>query len=187
LSIVLAAGLAFTACGSDSSEGTENSSAQADSGQDGAASEETATGSTDSDEDGSGDSSSDDTESEATTTSGEVDCDSIDTALDSTGALVGGDPTLFGGSPEQQFQEARATMLALKEQAPEIADDIDQTLAGLQVIEAAFEEIGWDTDFEADPVAAVAFVQLAFADPAVSAMMTSTANIGAWIAANCAS
>ncbi len=207
LSIVLAAALVVTACGSDSSEGTENSSAQTDSDQegsdDGTASEEADTGSTDaddgsaatgdvagstdSDEDGSGESASGDADTETTPTSGEVDCDSIETALDSAGSLVGGDPALFGSSPEQQFEEARATMLALKEQAPEIASDVDETLAGLEVIADAFEEIGWDTDFESDPVAAVRLVQLAFSDPAVSGMITSVANIGAWLAANCAS
>lgn len=180
-SILLATALILAGCGGDSVDGSD----------DGAASEEASAASTDSgsdtDEDESGESSSDDAEPEAAAASGEIDCDSIDAAFDSAGAMVGGDPALFGSSPEQQFEEARATMLALREQAPEIADDIDQTIAGLEVIADAFEEIGWDTDFESDPVAAVRLVQLAFSDPAVSAMMTSTANMGMWLAANCGS
>ena len=175
---MLAAALVVAACGSDSSEGTENGSAQTDSGQegsdDGTASEETDTG------DAAG-------STDATSTPGEVDCDTLDAALDSAGAMVGGDPALFGSSPKQQFEEARTSMLTLKEQVPELASDVDQTLAGLEVISEAYEEIGWDTDFEADPVAAVRLVQLAFSDPAVSGMITSVANIGTWLALNCAS
>jgi hypothetical protein len=189
LTVFLSAALVMTACSGDSADESESGAAQADSAQtesnDSTDSGQTSTDSEDAGSDGNA--GSDDSAPEPAVTSGEVDCDQLDTALDSAGALVGGDPTVFDSSPEQQFEEARATMLALKEQAPEIANDIDQTLAGLEAISSAYEEIGWDTDFESDPVAAVRLTQLAFSDPAVSAMITSVANIGTWIAANCAS
>lgn len=206
--VVLALSLMASACGGDSNTSDVESGADQTGSDDAVAddtgSEQASTDSADSTDTDSGaaeadsagapsidtdsvDASSDSGDATATPVSGELDCDQLDTALDSAGALVGGDPALFGSSPEQQFEEARATMLVLKEQAPEIASEVDQTIAGLDVIAAAFAEIGWDTDFESDPVAAVRLVQLAFSDPAVSAMIASVASIGAWLASNCSS
>jgi hypothetical protein len=177
--LMLAATLLAAACGGDTSEDGANGSTESGSAQDDAG-EISSGGVEDTD-------TADEVETDTASTSGEIDCDGIDTALDSAGALVSGDPTLFDGSPEQQFQEARVSLLTLKEQAPAIAADVDQMLAGLEAISAAFEEIGWDTDFQADPAAAVSFAQLAFSDPAVSQMITSGGNIGAWLASNCGS
>jgi hypothetical protein len=204
LALALTMALTITACGGDDSDtvgaagsdasqeeadnggGSEGSGSDSTSTDDGATTGQDSEGTTEPDPD-PGDTGGGDDDADPAAPSGEVDCDEIDAALDSAGAVVGGDPTLFGTSPQQQFEEARATMLALREQAPDIADDIDGTLAGLEVISNAFDEIGWDTDFESDPAAAVRLVQLAFSDPAVSGMMTSVANIGSWLATNCAS
>jgi hypothetical protein len=119
---------------------------------------------------------------------GELDCEAISAAVNAAGDLVGNDPTLTNVEDrEQDFANARAMLLELKAQAPEIADDVDQTIEGLDVIGEAFGEIGWDTDFTSDPAAAVTFAQKAFSNPAVAGLMTSTANIGLWLASNCTS
>ena len=185
------AALLAGACGS-AGEGADSGSDQpdTDTGAVDAGSEAPDAGSADS---GDSEPADSDTSSEAggdesapAAVSGDVDCEQITAAVNASGDLVGGDPTLSGeGDLEQQFEEARATMLALKEQAPEIADEIDQMLAGFDAIGAAFAEVGWDTDFAANPAAAIAFSQAAFSDPAVAGMLTSAASIGVWLASNC--
>jgi hypothetical protein len=171
------------ACGS-SGEGADSGSDQPDTDTGAVDSDSAATAAGSADSDTSSEAAGD--ESAPAAFSGDVDCDQITAAVNASGDLVGGDPTLSReGDPEQQFEEARATMLALKEQAPEIADEIDQTLAGLDAIGAAFADVGWDTDFASNPAAAVAFSQAAFSDPAVAGMMTSVASIGVWLASNC--
>lgn len=185
----LAAMLAVTACGDDGGAATQAESEAESESESESESElgDSNEGSGTTEDGETPDATATDADPVTPVATGEVDCEKLEAALDSAGAMVGGDQSLLGSNPEQQFAEARATMLALKEQAPEIAADVDQTLAGLAAISDAFAEIGWDTDFESDPAAAVALVQLAFGDPAVAGMMTSTANIGTWLSTNCGS
>ncbi len=195
LSILSILILVAAACssGSDTEVGQSDSddSSSDDSSSDDSSSDDSSSDDSSSDDSASDDSSSDDSgsdDADPAQVRGEVNCDEISDAVSSAGGLVGGDPAFFtAGDQERQFEEARAIMLALKEQAPEIADDIDKTLAGLEAIGEAFAEIGWDTDFSADPAAAGQLARTAFSDPAVSAMMTSVANIGIWLASNCLS
>jgi len=119
--------------------------------------------------------------------SGDVlDCGALDAAVEAAGGLVGGDPTSSGGlDARQQFDAARASLLGLKGQAPEIADNVDAAVAGLDAIANVYAEVGWDTDFEADPVAGAQFVQAAFNNPAIPALLTSIPIIALWLEANC--
>jgi len=116
----------------------------------------------------------------------EFDCGAFDAAVEATAGLVGGDRTSSGGiDARQQFDAARATLLALKGQAPDIAADIDAVVAGLDAIADVYAEVGWATDFEADPVAGARFVQAAFNNPAIPTLLTSVPIIALWLEANC--
>jgi len=194
--VVLALGLLAGACSSDSTSGASASESDLDSSESSGADSNDSSSSDTADDSASSDNSDDsdnvdDAGGDETPplVTGEVDCEQIDNALSSAGGLVTGDMALFGNgnNREAQFKEAEATMLALKQQTPELADDVDKTLAGLDAIAGAFEEIGWDTDFMEDPGAAAQVARMAFSDVAVSEMIASVANIGIWIAANCSS
>lgn len=195
LTVLSILALLVSACGGDSDASSDpvDSSEESnvdDSGSDAASAEDSSDSS--SHEADSSDESAPDVsgvgDNEPPSGGGELNCEEINDAVNATGDLVGSDPTLTGVEDrEREFANARAMLLELKAQAPEIADDVDQTIEALDVFGEAFAEIGWDTDFTSDPAAAVTFTQKVFSDPAVVGLMTSTANIGLWLASNCSS
>ena len=121
----------------------------------------------------------------------DLDCAEVNRSMDTAGDLASGNMILEAWArgaavnPQQQFEEGRAQMLALKAHAPEIADDIDRVIAGLDVIADVYSEIGWDTDFASDPAAATHLWRTAFTNPAFSQMMTALPAIGVWFASAC--
>lgn len=165
------------ACGDDG--GTEAGSGSDDIGSD----------DNGSDDNGSDESGSDDSGSEDPPTVSTVNCAEIQAAVEAAGDFAAIDPT--GGSAsdsiEASFNESRAALAALGSTAPEIADEVETALAGLDALGEAFANIGWDTDFASNPSAGLQFAQTALANGAVTDMIGAMSAISAWIATSCTS
>lgn len=169
-----------TSAGSDTgSNDTGSSDASSDEGSSDASSDGAST-----DEGGADMEESQDPPSVST-----VDCAEIQAAVEAAGDFAAIDPT--GGSAddslEASFNESRAALAALGSTAPEIADEVDTALEGLDALGAAFAEIGWNTDFSSDPAAGLQFAQTALTDGAVTNMIAAMSAISAWIATSCTS
>lgn len=134
----------------------------------------------------SDDSSSDDSSSDAGSNApSSFDCDEVREALEAAGDSAGFDPTAGGEDLEASYNEARQSLQALAAEAPELSDDIDAAIAGLDVIGAALEAIDWDpASIATNPEAALEFANL-LNDPAVLGMTAALTNVSAWVANAC--
>lgn len=118
--------------------------------------------------------------------SGDFDCTEIEEAMDAAGQLQG-DPTgMSGEGTEAEFERSRQTLETLGDEVPELREDVDQALAGMDKMGEALASIGWDTEgLATDPQAVREFVSL-ISDTDVLAMVDAFTNISTWIAEECA-
>ncbi len=174
---VMALAFLAGACGGDSSDDAGDGSVFLDA--DSSASSDDSGGSDDSgssdDSGGSGGS--------ATPTS--FDCNEVRDALERAGDSVDFDPSASADDLQASFDQSRAQLQALADEAPELSDDIDTALEGLDAIGAAFEAIGWDPNSLAtNPEAALEFASL-LNDSSVMAMTQALSSISTWVATAC--
>jgi hypothetical protein len=165
---------------SDDTDSDDNGSDD-DSGSDDSGSDDS-----DSDDAGADDSGSDDGGSDAPSGTS-FDCNEVRDALEAAGNVVADDPLSGPNSDDlqQSFNESRASLEALKAEAPQLSADIDQALEGLDVIAGAFASIDWDyANLAANPSDALEFVQL-MSDPAVQGMTIALGRVSQWMASAC--
>lgn len=174
--LLLSLTLIAASCGGDSDDSSDGGGDDAFAG---AADDDSSGGS----DGGSSDSTDDSGGVDATPSA--VDCDQITDALEQAGNSIDIDPTGGGDDLEASFNESRSQLTVLANEAPELSDDIDAALAGMEVIGDAFSEIGWDTsNLATDPSGALEFAQL-LSDPAVMGMTQALTNISIWVATTC--
>jgi len=168
IAVMAAVVLLATACGDDGGT-TDTGSGSNDSG---------------SNDDGSNDDGSDDTGS-GVTPGGTVNCQEIQEAMD----FAGIDPTegSSSNSREDDFQQSRAALAALSAAAPEIADDVQDALEGMDALGAAYADFGWNADFSNDPAAALAFAQELLSAGVLTNLVGPMTAISQWIAESCTS
>lgn len=160
------------ACGGDS----DDTSADADT-----------SGSDSTDDSGSDDSGSDDSGSDGSAGDGPTsfDCADIRNAIDSAGNSVDLNPSASPDDLEASFNNSRAQLEALADEAPELRDDVDAALAGMDVIGGALAALDWNTEnLATDPEAALEFASL-ISDPAFMGMTQALTNISNWVASAC--
>ena len=116
---------------------------------------------------------------------GTFDCAEIQDALESASELAGVSGT--SNDPQESFEQSRAALVALGNQAPEISGDVDVAVAALDSFAAVMEKYGWGTDFSVDPTRALAFSQEMLAEGNFIALTTSMSAISAWITTSCTS
>lgn len=192
--------LLAAACGDDSSvddalddatEGAESDDATTDDTADDAADQDTAeedTAEEDTDDDVPEEDTADDEDDNAFEPgfSGDFDCAEIEAAIGEAGEFQG-DPTgLTGEDAEADFERSRQIFETLGEEVPELREDVDAALAGMDKIGEALASIGWDTQgLAADPEAALEFATLV-GDTDVLAMAEAFNSISVWFAEECA-
>jgi hypothetical protein len=190
LAVLTAVVLLAAACGSDSgSEASPFSPSNESGSSDSTGSDSDASPSapsTDSDSSESTDSESTGSDSPPAAT-GSLNCEQIKTAFDSIGGAVTGASTgSVSDDLRADFDQYRTQLSALKSEAPELSDDIDGALAGLDVLGEAYSQFDWDLSDLSDPQDAIALASL-LTDGDVMGMFTAMGNIAIWITANCAS
>ncbi len=181
-----------TDAGSDDGGSASDDTGSDDSGSDDSGSDDSGSDDSGSDDSGSDDAGSDDSGSDdggADAPSGtSFDCNEVRDALEAAGNVVADDPLSGPNNDDlqQSFNESRASLEALKAQAPQLSADIDQALEGLDVIAGAFASIDWDyANLAANPGDALQFAQL-FSDPAVLGMTQPLESVSQWMADACA-
>ena len=185
--IILLAG----ACSDDSSStdaGSDDGGSASDDtdSDDNGSDDDSGSDDSDSDDAGADDSGSDDGGADAPSGTS-FDCNEVRDALEAAGNVVADDPLSEPNSDDlqQSFNESRASLEALKAEAPQLSADIDQALEGLDVIAGAFASIDWDyANLAANPSAALEFVQL-MSDPAVQGMTIALGRVSQWMASAC--
>ena len=166
------------ACGGDSDDAAADTDTSGSDSSDDSGSDDSG-----SDDSGSDDSGSDDSGSD---TPSLFNCDDVRDALERAGNSVDLDPSAGADDLEASFNESRAQLEALAQEAPELADDVADALAGMDAIGEALAALDWNTDnMAADPEAALEFASL-ISDPAVMGMTQALSNISAWVASSCA-
>jgi hypothetical protein len=112
-------------------------------------------------------------------------CADIEAAFASLGGLAsGGLGAPDGTDLEADFENYRAGLEALRSGAPELGDDIDAALAGLEVIGAAMAEFDWDINNLSDPQDAAALAAV-MTDSDAMGMLEAMTSIATWVAGNC--
>lgn len=184
--------LLAAACGGDESTTSSggdaaDSEASDDSSSDDSSSDDTGSSDEGSDDDsGSTDDSAGDDSASNEDAGGDVDCDAVNDAIHAAGGTVENALSLDApDDPQAQMEQARARMINLRDQAPDIADEIDDVIAGLDVITSVYAEVGWDTDFSEDPSAAMAFSHEAFSHVEYSNMIGALPTIAVWLGLHC--
>lgn len=179
------------AAGDDTSQSSDDSGGSDDDGgsDDSGGSDDDASASAAAGEDSSGDDGSDDAAADgddgASGSAGSLDCLAIEEAIDQAANSIELEPTADPDDLEASFNESRSQLQALGEAAPELGDDVDAALAGLDAIGSALAAIDWNAQSMAtNPEAALQFASL-LNDPAVAGMTQAMANISGWLAAAC--
>jgi hypothetical protein len=186
--VMLAAACGDDSSGTDSAPPDDTPSDDAGSGDADADSDGTGSDDTDSDDMDSDDMDSDDMDSDAPPPGSTLDCAEIQAAVEAAGDFTALDPS--GGSDpanlEASFNQSRAALAALGDAAPEIADDVDQAVNGLDALGAIFAELDWNTDFASNPQAGLQLAT-ALGDTEIMGMIGAMTAISTWIATSCSS
>lgn len=186
MAVLAAMVMLAAACGDDGGSSATAPSDPAPS--DDSSSDDTSSDETSSDETSSDDTSSDEIDADQPTTGTTLDCAEIQAAVEAATDFTAVDPTGASDAAnlEASFDQSRASLAAIGDSAPEIADDVEQAIQGLDALGAVFEELEWNTDFSSNPQAAVQLAT-AFSDSDIMGMIGAMTAISAWISTSCSS
>jgi hypothetical protein len=190
LAVLTAVVLLAAACGSDSGDASPfappNESGSADTGAPDPGSPDTGASDPGAPDPGSPDTDASDPGAPDLSPAalGATDCAAIETAFSSAGGVFG-EAGQDGDDLRASLDQYRAQLEALRSEAPQLSDDIDTSIAGLEVLATAYAGFDWDLTNLSDPQDALALASL-MTDADVMGMSLSMVNIGIWVAENCA-